>query len=247
MADLPPRFRTPCAAAGVPEPSLCRDCGIRDLAICGALKDSELGLLDRLVTHVSLIAGDTLFEEEETPRFVYNVATGTLRISKLLPDGRRQITGFMFPGDFLGVASSQAYTCTAEAVTEAAVCRFNAKELGALCDAHPGLERRLLGKARDELVAAQDHILLLGRKTPAERIATFLLMLSRRAESWGMPGDPVVLPMARSDIADYLGLTVETVSRTFTRLKSKGTVALPESNRVFLKDLATLRELAGEG
>lgn len=216
------------------------------MAICSALEENELVLLDKLVTHLQLDAGEVLFQEEDAPRYVFNVATGTLRISKLLSDGRRQITGFMFPGDFLGVASSRAYTCTAEAVTEAAVCRFNAKELEALCDARPELEHRLLGKARDELVAAQDHILLLGRKTPAERIATFLLMLSRRAETWGMPGDPVVLPMARSDIADYLGLTIETVSRTFTRLKSQGVIDLPKSSQVYLQKLAKLRELAGE-
>ena len=189
-------------------------------------------------------AGETLFYETDEAGHVFTVASGTLRLHKMLPDGRRQITGFVLPGDFLGLSGRDGFSYTAEAVTEAGICRFPRRALEALFDDFPRLEKEILWKARDELVAAQEQMLLLGRKMPAEKIASFLLGLSRRAERWEMPSDPVLLPMSRGDIADYLGLTVETVSRTFTRLKSEGVIELPEAHRVVLSDRERLEELA---
>ena len=241
---MPSLFPNPCAAAGLPDRMLCQSCEVRDLAICSALDESELHRLDAIVAHLHLDPGETLFYEGDEAGHVFTVVTGTLRLHKMLPDGRRQITGFVFPGDVLGLATGEGYSYTAEAVTEAGVCRFPTRRLEALFDEFPKLEKRLLGKARDELVAAQEQMLLLGRKAPAEKIASFLLGLSRRAERWDMPSDPVLLPMSRGDIADYLGLTVETVSRTFTRLKSQGVIALPESHRIVLADRERLEVLA---
>ena len=237
-------FINPCAAAGVPHPSLCESCEVRELAICGALDEEELVKLDRAVVHLRFDPGQTIFFEGDDQGYVYNVATGTVRLYKMLPDGRRQITGFVLPGDFLGLSARGKFSYSAEAVTEAGLCRFAARELEALFDEFPKMEKRLLGKARDELVAAQEQMLLLGRKAPAEKLASFLLGLSRRAERWGLPASPVVLSMSRGDIADYLGLTIETVSRTITRLKTEGVIALPESHRVVLVDRERLEELA---
>ncbi len=242
--DLQPPFSTPCAAAGLPDRMLCERCEVRHLAICSALDESELHRLDAIVAHLHLDPGDTLFYEGDDPGYVFTVATGTIRLYKMLPDGRRQITGFVLPGDFLGLATQVGFSYTAEAVTETGVCRFPARQLRRLFDEFPKLEKNLLGKARDELIAAQEQMLLLGRKTPAEKIASFLLGLSRRAKRWDMPSNPVLLPMSRGDIADYLGLTVETVSRTFTRLRFDGVIELPESHRVVLAKRERLEELA---
>jgi CRP/FNR family transcriptional regulator len=237
-------FPTPCAAAGLPDRVLCQTCEVRKLAICAALEDEDLHRLDAIVTHIHLDIGETLFYEGDEAGHVFTVASGTLRLHKMLPDGRRQITGFVLPGDFLGLSGRDGFSYTAEAVTEAGICRFPRRDLEALFDEFPKLEKELLWKARDELVAAQEQMLLLGRKMPAEKIASFLLGLSRRAERWEMPCDPVLLPMSRGDIADYLGLTVETVSRTFTRLKSEGVIELPEAHRVMLSKRERLEELA---
>ncbi len=237
-------FSSPCAAAGLPDRFLCQSCEVRQLAICSALDESELYRLDAIVSHIHLDVGETLFYEGDEPGHVFTVATGTLRLYKMLPDGRRQITGFVFPGDFLGLATQEGFSYSTEAVTEAGLCRFPTRRLRALFDEFPKLETRLLSKARDELIAAQEQMLLLGRKAPAEKIASFLLGLSRRVERWNMPANPVLLPMSRGDIADYLGLTVETVSRTFTRLRSEGVIELPESHRVVLVDLERLADLA---
>ncbi len=241
MASLVP---SPRAGAAPPSRELCRSCEIRHLAICSALDESELFRLNAIVGHIHLEPGETLFYEGDEPGYVYTVASGTIRLHKLLPDGRRQITGFVMPGDILGLATRHGFSYSAEAVTEAGVCRYATRKLEALFDEFPKLEKRLLSKARDELAVAQDQMLLLGRKTPAEKIASFLLGLSRRAERWDLPSNPVLLPMNRSDIADYLGLKVETVSRTFTRLKSQGIIALPQSHRVVLVDRERLEDLA---
>ncbi len=244
MATVVPLFPNPCAAAGIPDPILCEECQVRDLAVCGALDDGEIAHLNRIMTHLRLAPGQTLFYEGDEADRVFNVATGTLRLSKLLADGRRQVTGFALPGDFLGLAADGTYTCSAEPVTDVGICRFDARKFADLCGRYPDLERRLLEKARDELVAAQEQMLLLGRKTPIEKIASFLLDLSRHSTAWGLPASPVLLPMSRADIADYLGLTIETVSRTFTKLRSLGAIELPESHRVVLRDQQHIENLA---
>ena len=162
----------------------------------------------------------------------------------MLVDGRRQITGFLFPGDFLGLAFNDTYSYTAEAVNRVGLCRFPRHKMEALFDRLPHLEKRLLGMASNELIAAQDQMLLLGRKSAREKISSFLLMLSRWATRRGQPADPVNLPMTRADIADYLGLTVETVSRTFTMMSRKGLIDLANPNQVVLASRTAIEALA---
>ena len=169
-----------------------------------------------------------------------------VRISKLLPDGRRQVTGLLFPGDFLGLAFNESYTYSAEAVGPSTLCRFPRTDLERLLSEHPKMERRLLGMASNELATAQDQMLLLGRKTAREKLATFLLMLSARAERRGHPGNPIDVPMTRADIADYLGLTIETVSRTFTVLRKSGLIEAQGAASIFLPDPEAVRDIAGD-
>jgi CRP/FNR family transcriptional regulator len=113
-----------------------------------------------------------------------------------------------------------------------------------MMDEFPRLERKMFTMTVKDLVAAQEQMLLLGRKTAKEKVATFLLKLARRAAQQGHPPSPVALPMSRADIADYLGLTIETVSRTFTQLKREGIIGLPDAGRVILTDECGLKELA---
>jgi CRP/FNR family transcriptional regulator, anaerobic regulatory protein len=172
------------------------------------------------------------------------VVRGLVRLHKLLPDGRRQIVGFLEAGDYLGLTFSGTFLFSAEAVTETVVRRIPCARFNAVLDAHPALQRRLLAMATTELVAAQDQILLLGRKTAQEKLCSFLLMVSRRRARRGLAPETLRLPMPRGDIADYLGLTMETVSRVMTQLKTKGIIRLRDEHRVELTDLAALAGLA---
>ena len=162
----------------------------------------------------------------------------------MLPDGRRQITGFLWPGDFFGLAFDQSYSYTAEAVDGIELCRFPRAKIEALFREFPKLEHRLLSMAGNELIAAQDHMMVLGRKTAEERIATFLILLSRRSERAGQDGNPIDLPMNRADIADHLGLTVETVSRTFTQLRKNKLIDLPDPRHVTIMDRPRLEAVS---
>ena len=225
--------RSPCAA-----------CAVRQLTFCAPLDQQELHHLSSIVTGLELVPGDALFHEGDPAAYLFNVTAGAMKVYKLLADGRRQITGFLFAGDFLGLANKEVYAYSAEAVSHVALCRFPRRKLDALMERFPKLESRLLGMASHELAVAQEQMLLLGRKTAKERLASFLLMLSRAAARRGQDGNPVLVPMSRSDIGDYLGLTTETVSRSFTQLKRDRIIAAESGNRIRLVDDDALHDLA---
>ena len=177
---------------------------------------------------------------------VYNLTSGVMRLSKLLPDGRRQIAGFLFPGDFLGITMEDEHAFTAEAITPLKLCQFSRARFDAFVDTHPRLERRLYAIAAHELAAARQQVVLLGRKTAAERVASFLLMLdARRTSTSGevLDGD-INLPMSRSDIADYLGLRIETVSRELSALKASRLIRLTTTQTIRFVDRERLEQLA---
>lgn len=222
----------------------CTACGAHDLAICQVLEGAALRDLAGHVAVQRVAAGRTVFTEGEPGRDLFTVTEGMLKLYRLLADGRRQITGFLTPGDLFGLVRGSGYAYTAEAVTEIGLCRLPRRRLDELLARHPALEHRLLASVNDELVAAQDQMLLLGRKTAREKLATFLLLFLRREEERGRDGTVLTLPMGRGDIADYLGLTVETVSRTFTQFRSAGLIRLPDPARVEIADRRALEALA---
>ena len=222
----------------------CGPCAQRRVSLCAALDDAFLDRLAAIVTTIDLAPRQTLLMEEDPARYYFNVTAGTLKVYKLLQDGRQQIVGFLLPGDFLGLAIRNNYAYSAEAVTAATVCRFPRARLEELLRAFPRLEARLRSIASNELAVAQEQMLALGRKSARERLATFLVQLSRRAERVGLPADPITLPMTRQDIADYMGLTIETVSRAFTLLKTTGVIRLARQDRVEVAAPDRLRAIA---
>ncbi len=230
--------------AGGEQVSPCGACSVRHLTFCAPLGEEELNHVSRIVQNIELHPGDPLFDEGEDATHLYSVTAGAMKVYKLLPDGRRQIIGFLFAGDFLGLADDEAYAYSAEAITHSALCRFPRRKLEALLERYPRMERRLLGMASHELAAAQEQMLLLGRKTAKEKIASFLLSLGRRAEQRGQTANPVSVPMSRNDIGDFLGLTTETVSRTFTQLRQAKLIALMPAGRVDLLDVEALQDIA---
>ncbi len=220
----------------------CAACDVRELSICSALRGAEIDRIAALVSRSPVAAGQTLFQEGDEANAVYNIIGGAVRLFKLLPDGRRQITGFLFSSDFIGLALKDRYAYSAEAITSTVVCRFPRLKLESLFEEMPRLENRLLRQASNELIAAQDQMLLLGRKTAVERLASFLMALAHR-QNHEKKGEIVDLPMTRTDIADYLGLTIETVSRGFTRLRNDGLIETPDTHSALLCDPDGLREL----
>src|SRR4051812_15680455 len=186
----------------------CGACTVRVLSVCNAIDDADLHRLAEIVTTHDVEPHRSLVNEGDPADHLFNVTTGAVKVYKLLPDGRQQITGFLFAGDFLGLSSNRRYAYSAEAVTPVTYCRFARAKLERLLADFPQMEHRLLGIASNELAAAQDQMLLLGRKTARERVASFIVLLARRAGNG--PSDRVHVPMTRADIADYLGLTVET-------------------------------------
>jgi CRP/FNR family transcriptional regulator len=235
---------TPRNTAPGSRATACESCGARALSICSAMQAEDLGRLAATRTHQSVAAGETFLNESEMATHFFNIVEGAVKVFKLMPDGRRQITGFLFAGDLLGLAFNDSYTYSAEAITPVKICRFPRRQLERLLDEFPKMEKRLLAMASNELAAAQEQMMLLGRKTAHERIASFLLSLARRERRFGRTGATVPLPMTRTDIADFLGLTTETASRVFTSLRKQGYIEIETAGSVRLTDRDTLEELA---
>lgn len=222
----------------------CLTCAARRMSICSAVEAQDLDRLSAATTPQRLGPGETFLNEGDDASHFFNITSGSAKVYKLLPNGRRQITGFLFAGDLLGLAFNETYTYSAESLTDMTLCRFPRRQFERLLEQMPKMERRLLSMASHELAAAQEQMVLLGRKTARERVASFLLNLARRGERFGRLGDTVTLSMTRTDIADYLGLTTETVSRTFTGLRNDGSIALDGANVVHILDRDALEDAA---
>lgn len=189
----------------------------------------------------TLSTGEALFWEGDPAGQIFDVLEGVLRVYRILPDGRRAIMGFIHPGDVLGVSFQDHYLFTAEAVTDVKVRRFARGRFFSLINESPALRPQLFSILCDEMSAAQDQMLLLGRKTAEERVVSFLLAIQRKSQV----GYEIELPMNRLDMADYLGLTMETVSRMMTSLARRGLISMGARHTVTLRNLTTLREIAG--
>jgi CRP/FNR family transcriptional regulator, anaerobic regulatory protein len=223
---------------------LCQHCEVRALSVCGPLEQEAFHGLQRLNHPVTFPARAVLFNQESPVRHVYTIVHGVVRLYKLLPDGRRQIVGFALPGDFLGLALADGYGFCADAVTPVTACRFSREHFADYADHHPVMLRRLHDMATHELALAQQQMVLLGRRDAEEKIASFLLALQKRwARISGRTSVTIDLPMGRQDIADFLGLTIETVSRTLNRMaRERMLVIVPDGIRVL--DARQLEALA---
>ena len=183
---------------------------------------------------------EEIFGEGDPADFLFEVVSGAVRTYKLLSDGRRQIDAFHIPGDIFGIESGCEYRFSAEAIQEVTVRTIRRRSLDTLVRSDSDLPSRLVAAMARSLERAQDHMLLLGRKSAREKIASFLLGLADRIN-----GEKTLeLPMSRADMADHLGLTIETVSRTVTQLQREKLIDLPSSRRVIiLRNVAALRQL----
>jgi CRP/FNR family transcriptional regulator len=222
----------------------CGSCPVSQLAVCIALPAGQAEILDAMAGDVRLNAGQILAREGEARGYVFTVTSGALRRIRVLADGRRLVEGFLMPGDFIGFSGASHYRHSIEAINESVLCSIAQADMRALCADNPGLEHELLERACAELDATRDNLMSLARMTPLERLAGFLLDMAARHRRQGIDGDALVLPMTRADIADYLGLTVETVSRSFTKLRQDGMIAASDPHHIELLDYERLQALA---
>ncbi|HUJ04010.1 MAG TPA: helix-turn-helix domain-containing protein [Rhizomicrobium sp.] len=184
----------------------------------------------------------TIFNEGDDARYSYRVVEGGVRLCKLMPDGRRQIAEFMLPGDLFGFEFGDEHSLTAEALGDVVVMRCARSHMERLSDEQPAIRKQLMSHLRRELSSAQIHLVMLGRQTAKERVASFLLLLAERGEA--QDGDTVALPMSRQDIADYLGLTIETVCRALSDLKRERIIGVPNRHEVQIRNITALETIA---
>jgi CRP/FNR family transcriptional regulator, nitrogen fixation regulation protein len=196
--------------------------------------------IDLMGAPMSFSRNAEIYGENEPADYLYKVIGGTVRTYKVLADGRRQIGAFYLPGDVFGLESGDEHAFSAEAVTDTKVLVIKRSALVAHAERDVDVARQLWALTRSELGLVQNHIMLLV-KTAQERVVGFLLEMAKRMPS----GNQVELPMSRQDIADYLGLTIETVSRTLTHLERSAAIELPTSRRIVLRNRAVLGRLNG--
>jgi cAMP-binding proteins - catabolite gene activator and regulatory subunit of cAMP-dependent protein kinases len=212
---------------------------------CGATADAlELQTLQGLATQVYFRAGRTIFSEGEPADSVFGLSQGVVRLYKLLPDGRRQVLAFALPGNFLGMPLADRHNFSADAIGEVALCRFSRRDLTKFTQSSPNIMRLMVEFATRELDMAQDQLLLLGNGSAEEKVAIFLVSWRNRLARLSVFSETVPLPMRRQDIADFLGLKLETVSRTLTKLEQKNVIRLVPKG-VFLTGLEQMLLVTG--
>lgn len=204
----------------------------------GAARADSIAALDRVGAVVTLRRDETLFLAGDPAEFYFKVLKGAVRSCKLLTDGRRHIAEFFLPGDFIGLDAGETYPMLAEAIGETTVIRYSRRKVEALAAEQPRIAQCLVEIMRTALAAARERMVSLGHMTATERISSFLMSVSDRAAD-----GRINLPMTRTDIGDYLGLTMETVSRTLSQLKSDGIIVQRNMHELTIADRATLLEL----
>lgn len=232
--------------------SSCSTCVVRNRAICADLDGDEISLLGNIGRHTKLVAGQDLIWEGEDSLLVANVVEGILKLWSSLPDGREQIIGIAYPSDFIGRPFSDKTDYNVTALTEAKVCSFRSPEFDKFARSHPRLEHKLLDRTLSELDRTRKWLMMLGRMSAAEKIANFLLDMSERLVKADCsdtgPLDEFDLPFGRQQVADILGLSIETVSRQLTLFKQDGLIGVNGRRSISILDRAALGDIAaGQG
>ncbi len=228
----------------------CGDCPIRHRAVCSRSDIDELAVLEKMKSYKTYAAGQTIVWAGDELQFVASVVTGVAALTQTMEDGRRQMVGLLLPSDFIGRPGRKIAPFDVVAATEITLCRFRTAPFEKLMAGTPSLATRLLEMTLDELDAAREWMLLLGRKTARERIASLLAIIARRDSSLKLTTASgrvqFELPLSREAMADYLGLTLETVSRQVSALKREGIISLEGKRRVTVPDFAILMNETGD-
>lgn len=228
----------------------CADCPIRHKAVCAYCEPPELAKLDEMKSYRTYQAGETIIWAGDEVEILGSIVSGVATLSRTLPDGRRQMVGLLLPSDFVGRPGRKNAPYDVVAANEVMICQFIKSNFEKLISKTPALERRMLDMTLDELDAAREWMLLLGRKTAREKIASLLVIFASRdaALKTTTVGDGIrfALPLTREAMSDYLGLTIETVSRQISALKKSGIIILEDSRHFHVPDFAALLDEAGD-
>ena len=229
----------------------CGDCPIRHRAVCARCEQDELIQLEQIKYYRSYQAGQTVIWSGDKMDFVASVVTGIATLTQTMEDGRRQMVGLLLPSDFVGRPGRSAAAYDVTATTDLVMCCFRKKPFEELIATTPHIAQRLLEMTLDELDAAREWMLLLGRKTAREKISSLLAIIARRDASLKEPRANTTsitfdLPLTREEMADYLGLTLETVSRQVSALKRDGIITLDGKRHVTITSIDALMEETGD-
>jgi len=227
----------------------CNSCPIRHRAVCARCESDELARLEQMKYYRSFQAGQTVIWSGDRMDFVASVVSGIATLTQTMEDGRRQMVGLLLPSDFVGRPGRSMAAYDVTATTDLVMCCFRKKPFEELILSTPHISQRLLEMTLDELDAAREWMLLLGRKTAREKIASLLAIIARRDVSLNPRSKvPIVfdLPLTREEMADYLGLTLETVSRQVSALRRDGVISLEGKRHVTVNDFDRLLEVAGD-
>jgi CRP/FNR family transcriptional regulator len=220
---------------------------MQTLSIQPAVSPRPMGDLDQTLVQAALRrveAKEFIFVEGDPTTHVFRVETGAVALYKVLADGRRQVVGFSYPGDLIGLGAEGEHVMNAQAIKPTRMRCLAMATLHRSAAQDAALGFKLYEAVARELAATRDLMLTTGQRSATERVVSFLLTFSHRAVRNGQDACDFELPMTRADIGDFLGLTIETVSRTFTKLKTMGLIELPQSNRVKLVAIDQLESLA---
>lgn len=231
-------------------PLVCQSCEARHGGICGALNPEQLTELSRHTTRTALSPDTDLSDAASGTETYANILGGVVKLTKLMPDGRQQIVGLQFAPDFLGRPFSQSSDLLAEAATDVRLCAFPKSVIESMIAQSPEMEHKLHSQHMRELDEAREWMLTLGRKTAIEKVASFIIMLATHIDpehAGEVTELEITLPLKRADIADFLGLTIETVSRQVTNLRKLGVISVTDRKSIMITDYDKLEEVAGEG
>ena len=224
-------------------PVLCVACEARHRGVCGALEPEQLVALARTSTKHKAAPGIELVGDAENVANYSNVLAGVVKLTKTLSDGRQQIVGLQFAPDFLGRPFRTESVINAEAATDVSLCSFPRAAIERMMKSSPELEHRLLEQTLRELDEAREWMVTLGRKTAGEKVASFLVLIARHIDPSVDPDARSAtfdLPLSRADIADFLGLTIETVSRQITKLRAEGVIRVENNRHIIVDNLSRL-------
>lgn len=233
----------------IPQLKSCSDCPIRYNAVCSKCETDEMEMLEQIKYYRSYAAGQSVFFAGDPLEFVGSLVSGVASLTRTLPDGRVQMVGLLLPADFMGRPNRETIDCNVVAETDLVLCCFRRRPFEKLIEQTPHVGQRLLEMTLDELDAAREWMLVLGRKTAREKIASLLYMIATRMVKLAPDAEPqvsFVLPITRETMANYLGLTIETVSRQMSALKKDGIISFNERRDIKIADLYDLRAETGE-
>ncbi len=226
-------------------PTACRSCEARHGGVCSALTAAQLMELSKHSSRRTIDAGSEFIGQGESVSSYSNILKGVVKLSKVMADGRQQIVGLQFAPDFMGRPFFEQSRMAAEAATDTEICVFPRRAIERLIAETPEFEHLLHSQALKELDDARDWMLTLGRKTAQEKVASFLSLIAGHGDPEAEGRSVFELPLSRADIADFLGLTIETVSRQMTKLRKVGIIEIENNRHVTVPDLARLVAAAG--